>query len=257
MTARIAAAFRLALLELSARRRRILALLAFAAVFLAAAATVATLGRADDHMELDRLFQIGGYPLISGVLLVGWLLGRFPLIATLVLMNGVVAGDRTDGQARVLAARPVAPALIYGARFAVLAGVAFAICAVLMPLFDLIMLGEWAGPATLVLVLAHVLVWGGLTTLLSVFTSLDAWVALLLAVLAMVWAALAGADMLPVTTPLVELVAFALPPQTQLFALEAAFGELEPIPWGAFAFVAGYAAVALILAGVFVGRREV
>lgn len=257
MIDRVAAAFRVALLELLARRRRILALLAFAAAFLAAAATAATLGREAGHVEMDRLYEIGGYPLISGLLLVGWLLGRFPLAATLVLMSGIIAGDRHAGHARVLAARPVAPALVYGARFAVLAGLAFAICAVLMPLFDLIMLGEWAGPATLVLVLAHVMVWGGLTTLLSVFTGLDAWLALLLAIVATVWSALGGAGMLPLAPPLADILGFVLPPIGRLFALESAFGAIEPIPWDAFWFAAGYGAVALILAALLVGRREI
>ena len=258
MIRRIPAAFRLAVLELRTRRRRILALLAFAGIFLAAAATAATLARGTtERVEFDRLFQLGGFPLVSGMLLTGWLLGRFPVAATLVLMSGIIAGDREAGHARVLAARPVPPALLYGTRFAVLAAVAFAICGVLMPLFDLIMLGEWAGPATLILILAHVLVWGGLTTLLSVFTSLDAWMALLLAILAMVWSALAGAGMLPLAAALVEITAFVLPPQAQLFALESAFGDVQPIPWGAFAFAAGYGVLAIMGALFFVGRREI
>jgi hypothetical protein len=253
----LAAAARLAVLDLLARRRRILALLTFAALFLAAAATAATLGRNGDHVEMDALYQLGGYPLISGLLLVGWLLGRFPLAATLVLMSGVVSADRETGHARLLGARPLSPLLLYGVRAAVLAGLAFLLSALLMPLFDLIMLGEWAGPATLVLILAHVLVWGGLTALLSVLTRLDAWLALLLALLAMVWAALAGAGMLPLAPPLVEAVAFVLPPQGPLFALEAAFADVAPIPWGAFWYAAGYGLVAFLLAGLLLARREV
>ena len=256
MTA-LAAAGRLALLELLARRRRILALLAFAALFLAAAATAAVFGREGDHVEIDRLFQIGGYPLISGVLLIGWLLGRFPLVATLVLLSGVVSRDDDVGHRRLLAARPASPRLLYGVRFLVLGGLAFALSAVLMPLFDLIMLGEWAGPATLVLILAHVMVWGGLTALLSVLTRLDAWLVLLLAILAMVWAALSSAGLMPLAAPLAELVSFVLPPQRQLFALEAAFGAVEPIPWDAFWFSVGYGVVALLLAGMLLGRREI
>ena len=253
----IAAAFRLAFLELLARRRRILALLAFGALFLAAAATAAALGRADGHVEMDTLYRLGGYPLISGILLVGWLLGRFPLVATLVLVSGVVSGDEVTGQRRLLAARPVSPALIYGARLVVLGGLAFALSAILMPLFDLIMLGTWGGSATLVLILAHVLVWASLTMLLSQVTSLDAWLTLLLALLAMVWGALRNADLLPVAAPLADLIAFVLPPQAQLFALEAAFAQVEPVPWGAFAFCAGYAAVALLAAAVVMRRREI
>lgn len=252
----VAAAFRMAALELGARRRRILALLVAAALFLAAGATAATLGRHDGHVEFDRLFEVGGYPLISGMLLAGWLIGRFPLVATLVLMAGVVADDREDSRGRLLAVRPVPPALLYGARFLVLGAAAFVLGALLLPAFDLVMLGEWAGPATLALILAHVLVWGGLTALLSVFTGLDAWIALMLALLALVWTSLGGAGMLPLAPPLVDAVAFVLPPQSSLFALEGAFADLEPIPWDAFWFAAGYGAIGLILAGLLVGRRE-
>lgn len=253
----LAAAGRLALLELLARRRRILALLAFAALFLAAAATASVLGREAGHVEIDTLYRIGGYPLISGVLLIGWLLGRFPLAATLVLLAGVVSGDEATGHRRLLAARPASPVVVYGVRFLALAGLAFAISAILMPLFDLLMLGEWAGPATLVLIAAHVVVWGGLTTLLSVVTGLDAWIALLLALLAMVWAALVGGGMMPLAPPIAEVVAFVLPPQARLFELEAAFGNLEPIPWDAFWFCLGYGAVTLLGAAMLVGRREI
>lgn len=253
----VRAAFRLAALELLTRRRRILALLAFAALFLAAAATAATLGREGDHVEMDTLYQLGGYPLISGLLLVGWLLGRFPLAATLVLTSGLIARDRETGDARLLAVRPASPALLYGARFLVLGGLAFALSAVLMPLFDLIMLGRWAGPATLVLILAHVLVWGGLTALLSTLTGLDAWLALLIGLAAMIWTSLADAGLTPLAPPIAEAVAFALPPVRQLVALESAFAGVEPIPWEMFWFCAGYGAVMVILAGLMLRRREI
>lgn len=257
VASQVGAAFRLAGLELLARRRRILALMAFAALFLAAGVTAATLAGGGDHVEFDALFQIGGYPLISGLLLAGWLIGRFPLAATLVLMSGVIADDRHTGHARLLAVRPVSPTLLYGARALVLGGLAFALSALLMPLFDLIMLGRWGGAATLVLILAHVLVWGGLTALLSTITGLDAWISLLLALLAMVWASLADAGMSPLAPPLADAVSFILPPVRPLFELESAFAGMEPIPWHAFWFCAGYGAVMLIVAGLVVRRREI
>ena len=253
----LAAAFRLAGLDLLARRRRILALAAFAALFLAAAITAATLGRDAGHVEMDALFQVGGYPLVSGLLLAGWLIGRFPMVATLVLLAGVVADDREGSRARLLAVRPASPALLYGARFVLLAALAFALSAVLLPLFDIIMLGEWGGAPTLVLILAHVLVWGGLTTLLSVLTSLDAWLALLLALLAMVWTSLAGAGLTPLAPPIAEVLTFVLPPIGSLFALESAFADVEPIPWGEFWFCAGYGAVLLVTAAFLMRRREI
>jgi hypothetical protein len=251
------AAASLATLEFRSRRRRILALLAFAGVFLLTAATAAALAGEEGHVELETLFQLGGYPLISGVLLIGWLLGRFPLLAALVLFSGIVAADRVDGHARLLAVRPASPALIYGVRCLLLAALAFALSAFLMPLFDLLMIGTWAGPALLVLILAHIVVWGSLTTLLSVATRLDAWMALLLALFAMLWGALREANMLPVVPILGDLIAFILPPQAQLFALESAFARIAPIPWGAFWFCMGYGAVALIVAAFAIGRREI
>lgn len=253
----IRAAFRLAGLELLARRRRILALMAFAALFLTAGVTAATLAGGGDHVEFDALFQLGGYPLISGLLLAGWLIGRFPLAAALVLMSGLVSHDRETGHARLLAVRPVSPTLLYGVRFLMLGALAFALSAILLPLFDLIMLGEWGGGATLVLILAHLLVWGGLTALLSTVTGLDAWIALLLALLAMVWTSLVDAGMTPLAPPIAEAITFALPPVRELFALESAFAGVEPVPWDAFWFCAGYGAVMLIVAGLVLRRREI
>ncbi len=253
----IAAAVRLALLDLQARRRRILALLAFAAIFLAAAAAAHTLAAGTGRVDLGTLYQLGGYPLLSGLLVLGWLLGRFPLAATLVLMSGVFSGDRETGLARLLGTRPVSPGLLYGTRFLVLSALAFAISAVLMPLFDIIILGQWAGPATLVLIAAHVLVWGGLTALLSVATRLDAWLTLLLALFSMVWASLGSAGLLPLAPPVARAVAFVLPPQAQLFALEGAFVDVQGIPWPAFWFAAGYGGVTLLLAAVLVRHREI
>lgn len=251
----IAAAFRMAGLELLARRRRILALLATAALFLAAGATAATLGRTHGHVEIDTLYRLGGYPLVSGLLLAGWLIGRFPLLAVLVLTAGVASDD--GGHARLLATRPASPRLLYGARLITLWGLAFAISATLLPAFDLIVLGEWAGRATLVLIVAHLLVWGSLTALLSTFTRLDAWIALLIALLAMIWSALVDAGFSPLAPILTEILAFLLPPVDRILQLEAAFAGVEPIPWSAFAFCAGYGLVLLLLAGWRLGRREI
>ena len=248
----------LAGLTLRARRKRIFALLAFAALFLVAGMTARLLVSDEHgHVNADQLFLLGGYPAVSALLLMGWLLGRFPLIATLVLMAGFVSHDRAQGYTRLFAVRPTSPLRVYGTRFAVLAGVAFAICAVLMPTFDLIMLGTWAGPATLVLILAHVLVFGGLVALLSVWTRADAWVALLLAIAALVWDGLRNTGTLAVSPGVRDVVAFILPPQAALFRLEEAFGTLQPIPWDAFLYVAGYGVMLLVVAALALYRREI
>ena len=247
------------LLALRARRRRVLALVAFAAVFLAAALTARLLTRqAGGHVELDRLFLVGGYPLVSALLLLGWLLGRFPLIAVLVLLAGLVSDDRASGHARLYSVRPASPLLLYGAEAATLLAVAFTLSAAIMIPFDLVMLGTWAGPATLVLILAYILVYGGLVALLSAWTRADAWIALLLATGSLVWHALRSADALRTVPPGArDLLTLLLPPQAALVALEDAFGSLQPIPWDAFGYAAAYAAALWLLAGLSLATREV
>ncbi|MBX6363326.1 MAG: hypothetical protein IRZ00_05610 [Gemmatimonadetes bacterium] len=247
-------------LELRARRRRLLALVAFAAVFLAAAITGRVLATGEHgQVDVNTLFLVGGLPLASGLLVLGWILGRYPLVAVLVLMAGLVSYDRTEGYARVYAVRPTSLLRIYGLRFLTLGAAAFALSAVLMPTFDLIMLGgEWAGPATFVLILAYVIGYGGLVALLSVWTRGDAWIALLLALVSLVWNALSQAGMLAGAPPgTVELITFLLPPQAQFLRLEGAFADVKPIPWDAFAFIAGYGVVMLALAGLSLAGREV
>lgn len=244
-------------LALRARRRRLLLLVAFALVFLAAGLTARFSAGHDGHVEFDRLFQIGGYPLISGMLLLGWLLGRFGMIATFVMLAGIYSGDRADGTARLLYARPMSPVRLYFARFAVLSLAAFAVSAVLMPLFDFIMLGSWAGTMTFVLIAAYVLAFGSLTFLLSVWTRADAWLALLLALLAMVWHSLRRGDLLAGMAPGIrEVVTFLLPPHGAILEIEQAFAQSLPVPWMAVVFVLMYAGLLLLLAGVSLMRRE-
>src|SRR6185436_1858694 len=93
-------ALRLTRLVLVERGRRIGALIGFAILcVLAALAARLTVGE-QGHVEVGELFLVGGYPLVSALLLIGWMLGRFPVIATLVLLAGVFSADRTDGYAR-------------------------------------------------------------------------------------------------------------------------------------------------------------
>jgi hypothetical protein len=248
----------LILLALRARRERIALLVAFSAVFLAAAVTARVVGGHEGHVEFDRLFQIGGYPLISGMLLIGWLLGRFGMLAAFVMMAGVFSSDRADGTARLLYARPMSPLRIYFTRFAVFALAAFAIAAVLMPLFDLIMLGHWAGPLTFVLIGCHILTFGSLTFLLSVWTRADVWMALLLTLIAMVWHALRRGDLLGGTAPGIrEAITVFLPPHGALLEIEQAFAQSLAVPWSAVLFVSLYAALLLTAAAVSLLRREV
>ena len=251
-------ALRLAVVYVTAMRRRLLALAALCAVFLLVAAAAAVFLR-DEHgdVHIDSLFTVGGYTAASALLLLGWLLGRLPLIALLLLMGGIISDDRANGLARLIHVRPVSPVAVYGARFALIAAIAFVACAIVMPAFDLLMLGEWAGPATLVLILAYILAYGGLIAFLSAWTRGETWLVLLLAILAIVWSALQRAATLPVAPGLASVIGFVLPPQPALFELEGAFAALEPIPWDAFLFCAGYGVVFLALAALSVSRREV
>lgn len=251
-------ALRLAIVYVGAMRRRLLALAALCAVFLLVAAAASAFLR-DEHgdVHIDTLFVVGGYPAASAMLLLGWLLGRLPLIALLLLMGGVISGDRSNGLARLIHVRPTSPVSVYATRFALLSAITFVACAIVMPAFDLLMLGEWAGPATLVLIAAYVVAYGGLMAFLSAWTRGEAWLVLLLAMVAIVWSALERAATLPVAPALARGFGFLLPPQPALFALEGAFAELQPIPWDAFLYCVGYGLFFLVLAGVSVWRREV
>lgn len=244
---------------LVALRRRLIGLLAFSLLFLAVAAGTRLLApRHEGHLEVEQLFQIGGYPLVSGLLLLGWVLGRFPLIASLVLLAGIFSHDRNTGYARIYTVRPVSRLAIYGSRFAVLTFIAFGLSALLLPAFDVLLIGQWAGPGTIVLVAAYVLVYGSLVALLSVWTRADAWIALGIAIFAILWHALRTGGALD-TTPVAlrEVLSFILPPHGALFQIETAFANAMPIPWAAFAYVIAYSAVLLVLAGLSLTRREI
>ena len=248
----------LAGLTLRSRRRSLLALVAFACLFLAAALTGRVLAtNPQGGVEVGQLFVVGGYPLVSALLLLGWVLGRFPLIATLVLLAGLVSDDRRDGTIRIYGVRPTSLVRVYGVRWLVLAGAAFLLSLALMPLFDFIMLGKTAGLAYVPLILAYVITYGGLTALLSVWARGDAWIALLIAIFALVWNALLTAGALTGAPPgITQVITFLVPPQSQFLRLEGAFATIQPIPWDAFFFVSAYGVAALVLAGVSLITRE-
>jgi hypothetical protein len=245
-------------LILLARRRRILSLLAFSALFLLAAGTAHLVAGHDGHVEADRLFAFGGYPLVSAMLLLGWLIARFPMIAALVMLAGVFSDDRASGHARLYRTRPSNPLLLYGRRAAVLAGFAFLLSATLLPIFDFLMLGTWIGGGALAVILTHTLVYGSLAVLFSVWTRADAWLALLMALTAMLWLTLRQAGALvEVPTFIREVVTFLLPPQAALGAIEAAFATRQAVPWDAVLYVLLYTMLALFVAAVALRRREI
>ena len=239
------------------RSRRILGLIGFGVLFIVAGLAARALTGQEGHVELGQLLQMGGYPLVSAMLLLGWLIGRYPIIAALVLLAGLFSGDRANGYARLYGVRPVSFLQLYGLRFLVLLAIAFLLGAVLLPIFDVIMLGAWAGPATLVLIACYVLLYGSLVSFLSIFTRADAWIALALALIAMIWEALRRGNALNDAPPIVrDVISFLLPPQGPLFRIETAFAEMQPIPWSAVGYVVGYSFVLLLAAAVFGTDRE-
>ena len=245
-------------LTLRSRLRRIAWLGAFALVFLSAGATARILtGGEHGHVELEALFAIGGSTLVSALLLLGWLVGRFAIIATLVLLSGVFSDDRAAAHARLFAVRPHSIVLLYAARAGALTLCAFLISAILLPAFDLVLLGQWTGSAVFALIAAQVLLFSALTCVLSLVTRADAWGALLLGIVALVWDALRRVDLLRDSpTVLRETVSMLLPPQGALLRIEAAFGAAAPIPWDALLYIAIYATLLYLVAGALLARRE-
>ncbi|MEX1182559.1 MAG: hypothetical protein WEF86_04950 [Gemmatimonadota bacterium] len=246
-------------MTLRSRARRLLGLLAFGTVFLLAGATARLVSAGEHgHMELDALFGLGGTTLVSALLLLAWLIGRFAIIAVLVLMSGVFSDDRAAGHARLYAVRPCSFVALYAARFAMLCALAFMLAALIMPAFDWIVLGEWIGWTAIVLIAAQIIVFGSLTALCSVATRADAWVALFLGVFALVWDALRRLDFFNTAAPLVrQLISMLLPPQGALVRIETAFASTQPVPWDAFLYVAVYGALVLLIAGTALARRDI
>jgi hypothetical protein len=254
----VSALFTFVALSLRERRRRIIGLVAFGLVFLAAGATARLVtGREHGHMELDVLFELGGTTLVSALLLLAWFVGRFAVIAALVLLSGVFSADRAAGFARLFAVRPRSLLLLYAARWTTLCLLAFIMAATLMAAFDWLVLGEWIGFNVFVLVAAQIIVFGTVTALLSMVSRADAWLALFLGLLAMVWDGLRRIDFFQNAAPAVrETVSVVLPPQGALMRMETAFGAMQPVPWDAFVYILLYGTLVLLIAGVALTRRE-
>ena len=245
-------------LEAARLRRRILWLLAFGALFTAAAITARLIAGRGDHLEFDAIVQVGGYPMLSALLLTGWVVGRFPAVAAIVLLAGVFSEPRQSGLARLLEVRARQPLLLLALRAGLALLLALALALVVLIVFDVVMLGRPPGRQLFVLVLAHVLTFGALTALLSTMTRADGWAAAFVTIAAMVWQALLRSGVLATSPPGIrEAVTVLLPPQGALLQLENAFAGDLAIPWHALLYAAVYATLLLLLAGVVGRRREI
>ena len=245
-------------LYLRTHLRRILSLCAFALLFLLSGLTARVLvGTEHGQVEIGNLYLVGGYPLVAALLLLGWLLGRYALIATLVMFTGIVSSDRANGTMRLFAVRPRWMGWLYLRKYLAAAAVVFILSAMLMPAFDLLLLGRWAGTGTFVLIGSYILVYGSVAFFLSVWLRGEVWVTIVLAITAMLWDALIRAGTIGSAAPGIrELVTILLPPQSALFRIESAFGADAPIPWGSFGYVAAYGVILTAAALVSLRIRE-
>ncbi|HSM35057.1 MAG TPA: hypothetical protein VK837_01555 [Longimicrobiales bacterium] len=246
-------------LSLAELRSRLLLVGAVGLLFLGGAAATASIAGGGADPGLDELFRRGGYPLVSAVLLMGWSVGRFPIFAALVL-GSVVGWGGGGGWARMAHARSRSPAAVYAVRWALCLTIAFAAAAIVLPLFDLLVLGTWAGAATFVLAGAAVLVYGALAAFLSAWLRADAALAIgaLLAGGAHVWhSALRSGAADTVPRGVRSFLTFVLPPQGALYQLENAFAGVAPIPWASFGYAAGYAALFVAFLGISILLREI
>lgn len=240
------------------RRWRLVALGVAALLLLATGSAVAGVARGPEgHVEIAPLLERGGAWLVSALIFVGWLVGRFPMVAALALAGGAMRGGGgsypRSGPARAAGTAASTDGATF--RLALASGAAFLLSAVLLPAFDLIMLTAWGGVATVVFIVAQVAVYTSLTAFAGLWTRWDGWLALVLGAAAMGWHRLAEAGHAPTWPVLADLIAFLLPPQAALVAVEDAFPGIQPIPWSALAYALGYAATLLLATMVVVRRR--
>ena len=177
--------------------------------------------------------------------------------ALIVLLAGFVSTDRREGYTRLFFSHPTPPTVYYGVRWALAVALSLAFAVLFLVLFQLVVWGELrGGGAGLGLVLANVLVYGGLMAFLSAALPRgDAWVALFLFFSTLIPGPLNF--LLSLLGPgLRQLLLFILPPHsTTLQRLYEAALE-GSVAWDALLFSAGYGAVWLIAAAAVLFLRE-
>jgi hypothetical protein len=178
-------------------------------------------------------------------------------LAMLILLAGFVSHDRRMGYYRIYLSHPVHPLAFYGLRWAIAFGLAMLTAALFLVVGQLVAWGEWRGGAEgLLLAALSALVYGGLIAFLSVVLPRgDAWVGVIIYFFTFFWITVLSLGAEPLPAPLRQAISFILPPQT---ALQDIYGALlvGTTAWGAVAFVVGYAAFWLTVAGLLLRLRE-
>lgn len=177
--------------------------------------------------------------------------------AVIVLLAGFVSTDRREGYTRLFFSHPTRPALFYGVRWALAVSLAIAFAIVFLFLFQMIAWGELRGGGVgLALVVANVLIYGGLMAFLSAALPRgDAWVAFFLFFSTLIPGPLNF--LLSILGPGIRgLLLFLLPPHsTTLQRLYETILEGH-VAWDALLFSVGYGVVWLVAAALVLSLRE-
>lgn len=177
--------------------------------------------------------------------------------AVIVLLAGFISTDRREGYTRLFFSHPTRPSAFYGVRWALAVALSLALAVLFLVLFQVAVWGELrGGGAGLGLVLANVLVYGGLMAFLSAALPRgDAWVAFFLFFSTLVPGPL-NFLLSIVGSGVRQLLLFVLPPHSTTLQRLYESALEGSVAWDALLFSAGYGAVWLVAAGVVLSIRE-
>jgi hypothetical protein len=176
--------------------------------------------------------------------------GTYAFLGALIGMNGVISNDRKLGFYRFLFAKPLAPAALYGAEFAV-NGICFLVLTVALALLYGAIIEPVLSAPLILVVAAGYLCYAGLGFALSAISRWD-WLSLV---------AVAGAaDILwrmygDSKSPFAALLRL-LPPMHRTSAMYSAASHGVALPWQSVLWLAGYGAVAFVLGLAILRHRR-
>lgn len=198
-----------------------------------------------------------GFAVDLGPLGISATLANLAGLSMVILLAGFISADRRRGYYRIFFSHPTNPLAFYGLRWVLALGLALLAATVFLVVGQFAAWGEFRGGwSGLLLALLSAVAYGGLIAFLSALLPRgDAWVAVLLFVFTFIWLQVLALGAQPFSLPVRQILTLLLPPQT---ALQDMYEEIVVgrIAWDAAAFVAGYGAVWLGLAGVMVRFRE-